>query len=150
VLLTLPPLNVSNELQTSVLSTNCIENAFKNVRRHIGKVCRWRESTDQADRWLASGLILASKGFRRIVGHKPELVRALHDQCVAVVHRKDGSRIRVVPIKVRAGNIGKQARPGDLPPHSPQPVPGRGARTRIKNGLSMVRKNASPSVHPIW
>jgi len=78
-LLTLPRLNVSNELHTTLLSTNCIENAFKNVRRHIGKVCRWRESTDQADRWLASGLILASKGFRRIVGHKrmPELVRAL-------------------------------------------------------------------------
>jgi len=78
-LIALPRLDVSNELHRSLLSTNCIENVFKNLRRHIGKVCRWRESTDQADRWLASGLILASKGFRRIVGHKhlPELVRAL-------------------------------------------------------------------------
>ena len=75
----LPRLDVSNELHRSLLSTNCIENVFKNLRRHIGKVCRWRESTDQADRWLASGLILASRGFRRIVGHKhlPELVQAL-------------------------------------------------------------------------
>lgn len=75
----LPRLDVSNDLHRSLLSTNCIENVFKNLRRHIGKVCRWRESTDQADRWLASGLILASKGFRRIVGHKhlPELVGAL-------------------------------------------------------------------------
>jgi transposase-like protein len=75
----LPRLDVPNELHRSLLSTNCIENVFKNLRRHIGKVCRWRESTDQADRWLASGLILASKGFHRIVGHKhlPELVRAL-------------------------------------------------------------------------
>jgi transposase-like protein len=75
----LPRLDVPNDLHRSLLSTNCIENVFKNLRRHIGKVCRWRESTDQADRWLASGLILASKGFRRIVGHKhlPELVRAL-------------------------------------------------------------------------
>jgi transposase-like protein len=75
----LPRLGVPNDLHRSLLSTNCIENVFKNSRRHIGKVCRWRESTDQADRWLASGLILASKGFRRIVGHKhlPELVRAL-------------------------------------------------------------------------
>ena len=75
----LPQLEVPNELHISLLSTNCIENVFKNLRRHIGKVCRWRESTDQADRWLSSGLILASKGFRRIVGHKhlPELVRAL-------------------------------------------------------------------------
>ena len=78
-LIALPRLDVPNELHRSLLSTNCIENVFKNLRRHIGKVCRWRESTDQANRWLASGLILASKGFRRIVGHKhlPELVRAL-------------------------------------------------------------------------
>jgi len=75
----LPRLNVPNHLHRSLLSTNCIENVFKNLRQHIGKVCRWRENTDQADRWLASGLILASKGFRRIVGHKhlPDLVRAL-------------------------------------------------------------------------
>jgi putative transposase len=78
-LLTLLRLDISNELNKSLLSTNCIENVFKNLRRHIGKVCRWRESTDQADRWLASGLILASKGFRRIAGHHclPELIRAL-------------------------------------------------------------------------
>ena len=78
----LPQLEVPNELHISLLSTNCIENVFKNLRRHIGKVCRWRESTDQADRWLSSGLILASKGFRRIVGHKhlPELVRALENK----------------------------------------------------------------------
>lgn len=81
-LLTLPRLDVSNELHKSLLSTNCIENTFKNLRRHIGKVCRWRESTDQADRWLASGLILASKGFRRIVGHRrmPELIQALENK----------------------------------------------------------------------
>ena len=78
-LIALPRLDVPNELHRSLLSTNCIENVFKNLRRHIGRVCRWRENTDQADRWLASGLILASKGFHRIVGHKhlPELVRAL-------------------------------------------------------------------------
>lgn len=78
-LLALPRLDVPNQLHKSLLSTNCIENTFKNLRRHIGKVCRWRESTDQADRWLASGLMLASKGFRRIVGYGclPELVRAL-------------------------------------------------------------------------
>jgi len=77
--LTLMRLNIPNALNKSLLSTNCIENAFKNLRRHIGKVCRWREETDQAERWLASGLILVSKGFRRIAGHQnlPELVRAL-------------------------------------------------------------------------
>lgn len=68
-----------NGLHKSLLSTNCIENTFKNLRRHIGKVCRWREETDQADRRLASGLTLASKGFRRVAGHRelPQLIRAL-------------------------------------------------------------------------
>lgn len=78
-LLTLARLGVSNELSVSLLSTNCIENVFKNLRRHIGRVSRWRENTDQADRWLTSGFILASQGFHRIKGHKklPQLIEAL-------------------------------------------------------------------------
>ena len=78
-LLTLARLEVSNELSVSLLSTNCIENVFKNLRRHIGRVSRWRENTDQADRWLASGFILAAQGFHRIKGHKklPQLIEAL-------------------------------------------------------------------------
>jgi len=78
-LLTLLELDVPNTLNRTLLSTNCIENLFKNLRRHIGKVCRWREETDQADRWLASGLILASEGFRKISGYReiPALVAAL-------------------------------------------------------------------------
>ena len=78
-LLTLARLEVSNELSVSLLSTNCIENVFKNLRRHIGRVSRWRKHTDQADRWLASGFILASQGFHRIKGHKklPQLIEAL-------------------------------------------------------------------------
>jgi putative transposase len=62
-------LNVPNTLNRSLLSTNAIENVFKNLRRHIGRVCRWREDTSQADLWLASGLTLAAKGFRKISGH---------------------------------------------------------------------------------
>ena len=78
-LLALHRLNVPSSLNRSLLSTNCIENLFKNLRRHIGRVCRWRESTDQADRWLASGLILASEGFHKIAGHRdlPLLIKAL-------------------------------------------------------------------------
>ena len=78
-LLSLPSLEVRNDLHKSLLSTNCIENAFRNLRGHIGKVCRWRTETDQANRWLASGLILASQGFRKIMGHKhlSDLIDAL-------------------------------------------------------------------------
>lgn len=78
-LLRLFALEVPNTLNRSLLSTNCIENVFKNLRRHLGRVCRWRESTDQADRWMASGLKLAQRGFRRIGGLKelPALIEAL-------------------------------------------------------------------------
>ena len=61
-------LKVPSTLNRSLLSTNSIENAFLNLRRHIGRVCRWRSNTDQADRWVASGLLLSEKTFHRIPG----------------------------------------------------------------------------------
>ena len=78
-LLTIFRLGVPNSLHVSLLSTNAIENAFKNLRRHIGRVARWREETDQADIWLASGLTLAQQTFRRIKGYAeiPALIEAL-------------------------------------------------------------------------
>lgn len=63
-------LEVPSTLNTTFLSTNCIENAIKNLRRHIGRVCRWRKETDQAKLWVGSGLTLAQNGFRKIRGHK--------------------------------------------------------------------------------
>lgn len=78
-LLTLLRLEAPNTLNISLLSTNCIENAFKNLRRHIGRVARWRHETRQADLWLASGLMLAQRTFRKIRGvHDiPKLIAAL-------------------------------------------------------------------------
>lgn len=57
-------------LNRTFLSTNCIENAIKNLRRHIGRVNRWRSETDHPERWLASGLKLAEIGFRKIWGYR--------------------------------------------------------------------------------
>jgi transposase-like protein len=78
-LLRLFSLEVPNTLNRSLLSTNCIENVFKNLRRHLGRVCRWRSSTDQADLWMASGLKLAQMGFHCIrgVSDLPALIHAL-------------------------------------------------------------------------
>ena len=78
-LLTLFRLEVPSTLNVSLLSTNSIENVFKNLRRHIGRVCRWREDTAQADLWLASGIKLAQQGLRRIRNHEelPKLKAAL-------------------------------------------------------------------------
>ncbi len=49
-------------------STNSIENTFRNVRRHIGRVTSWKETT--CDLWVGSGLILAEKTFKRIKGYE--------------------------------------------------------------------------------
>lgn len=78
-LLTLFRLEVPSTLNVSLLSTNSIENVFKNLRRHIGRVCRWRENTAQADLWLASGIKLAQQGLRKIRNHQelPKLIAAL-------------------------------------------------------------------------
>lgn len=62
-------LNVPNTLHRSLLSTNAIENSFRNTRRKLGRVTRFRAETDQASRWLAFSLLEAEKGFRRILGY---------------------------------------------------------------------------------
>ena len=46
-------LNVPNTLHKNLLSTNAIENSFRNTRRKIGRVTRFRAETNQATRWLA-------------------------------------------------------------------------------------------------
>ena len=46
-------LNVPNTLHWNLLSTVAIENSFRNARRKLGRVTRFRAETDQATRWLA-------------------------------------------------------------------------------------------------
>lgn len=63
-------LNVASTLNASLLSTNSIENPFRNVRRKLGSVCRWRKETPQPSRWLAMALLEMEKGFHRLRNHK--------------------------------------------------------------------------------
>jgi transposase-like protein len=63
-------LNVPSTLNVSLLSTNLIENPFRNVRRKLGRVSRWRKETEQPSRWLAMALLEAEKGFHRLRNHK--------------------------------------------------------------------------------
>jgi transposase-like protein len=72
-------LNVPCTLHRSLLSTNAIENSFRNTRRKLGRVTRFRSETDQASRWLSFSLLDVQKGFRRIQGHGDlgSLVKAL-------------------------------------------------------------------------
>ena len=79
-------LNVPSTLHRSLLSTNAIENSFRNTRRKLGRVTRFRAETDQASRWMAFSLVEVDKGFRRIAGHHDlkALITSLERQSEAV------------------------------------------------------------------
>jgi transposase-like protein len=78
-LIALHSLEVPSTLHRNLLSTNAIENSFRNTRNKLGRVTRFRAETDQATRWLAFALLEVEKGFRRISGHKdlPQMMAAL-------------------------------------------------------------------------
>jgi len=78
-LIALHRLGVPATLHKNLLSTNLIENSFRNTRRKLGRVTRFRAETDQASRWLAYALLEVEKGFRRLSGWRdlPALARAL-------------------------------------------------------------------------
>jgi len=67
------------EWGVSLLSTNAVVNSFRNTRRKLGHVTRFRTETEQASRWLSFSLLEVEKGFRRISGHRDlgALVKAL-------------------------------------------------------------------------
>jgi hypothetical protein len=61
------------------LSTNLIENVLRNWREATGNIKRWNEKDDMISRWMASGLLWAEAGFRKVRGHEdlPSLAEAL-------------------------------------------------------------------------
>jgi len=69
-LIALHLLDVPSTLNKSLLSTNPIENPFKNVRRKTDRVGRWNPKTGMASKWLASALLYAESGFHRIKNYK--------------------------------------------------------------------------------
>lgn len=78
-LIALQSLDVPNTLHRNLLSTNAIENSFRNTRNKLGRVTRFQAETDQATRWMSFALLEVQKGFRRISGFKdlPQLIEAL-------------------------------------------------------------------------
>lgn len=67
-LLTLHKLGLGKTLRQSLRTTNCIESIFASARYYMRNVKRWR-TEEQADRWLASGLLQAERNLRRIPGY---------------------------------------------------------------------------------
>ena len=59
-------LDVPSTLNVTFLSTNLIENVLRNWREATGNVKRWNEKQDMVPRWMASGLLWAEAGFRKI------------------------------------------------------------------------------------
>lgn len=107
-LIALHCLNVPATLHVSLLSTNLIENSFRNTRRKLGRVTRFRAETDQASRWLAAALLEVEQGFRRLTGYRdlPRLSEALerhraaslevlvaHRQCVSTAASLGGASL---------------------------------------------------------
>jgi putative transposase len=79
--LTVHRLHVPMHLRKTLASTNVIESAFSTVEQVCKNVKRWHGG-DQRERWVGSGLLVAQKQFRRIIGYKqiPALIRALEVQ----------------------------------------------------------------------
>ena len=61
-LIALHRLEVPGTLHRNLLSTNAIENSFRNTRGKLGRVTRFRAETDQATRWLAFALTEVERG----------------------------------------------------------------------------------------
>jgi len=78
-LITVHLLDIPATLNRSLTNTNIVENVILNFRRTSDRVCRWQAQTDQAARWLATGLTEAEKGFRKISHCEdlPRLAKAL-------------------------------------------------------------------------
>ncbi len=67
--LTVHKLRVPDQLRRTLCCTNVIESAFSIVETVCRNVKRWRPG-DQIERWVASGLLVAERQFRKVIGHR--------------------------------------------------------------------------------
>jgi transposase-like protein len=67
--LTVHRLGVADQLRMTLANTNVIESAFAIVERVCANVKRWHGG-DQRERWVASGLLVAQRQFRRVKGYR--------------------------------------------------------------------------------
>ena len=80
--LTVMRLDLPENLERVLSSTNLIENLFSRVREIGRRVRRWQSGT-MVLRWTAAGVLEAERGFRKVLGYRgvPLLLAALraHD-----------------------------------------------------------------------
>jgi putative transposase len=65
--LTVHRLHIPDQLRRTLSCTNVIESAFSIVETVCRNVKRWRDG-DQIERWVGSGLLVAERQFRKIIG----------------------------------------------------------------------------------
>jgi transposase-like protein len=76
--LTVHKLRIPPQLRKTLSCTNVIESAFSIVETVCRNVKRWRDG-DHIQRWVASGLLVAERQFRKVIGYRelPMLVSAM-------------------------------------------------------------------------
>src|ERR1700693_4571049 len=67
--LTVHKLRVPDQLRRTLCCTNVIESAFSIVETVCRNVKRWQPG-DQIERWVGSGLLVAERQFRKVIGHR--------------------------------------------------------------------------------
>lgn len=67
--LTVHKLRVPDQLRRTLCCTNVIESAFSIVETVCRNVKRWHPG-DQLERWVGSGLLVAERQFRKVIGHR--------------------------------------------------------------------------------
>ena len=67
--LTVHRLRVPEQLRRTLSSTNVIESAFSIVETVCRNVKRWRDG-DHIERWIGSGLLVAERQFRKVIGYR--------------------------------------------------------------------------------
>jgi putative transposase len=67
--LTVHKLCVPDQLRRTLCCTNVIESAFSIVETVCRNVKRWRDG-DHIERWVGSGLLVAERQFRKVIGHR--------------------------------------------------------------------------------
>jgi putative transposase len=67
--LTVHRLKLPDQLRRTLSSTNVIESAFSIVETVCRIVKRWRAG-DQIERWVGSGLLVAGRQFRKVIGFR--------------------------------------------------------------------------------
>ncbi len=79
--LTVMGLGLPRALERSFSTTNPVENLNGSLRAVAHRVKRWRDGK-MILRWAAAGVLEASRGFRRLKGHKemPKLLAVLSDE----------------------------------------------------------------------